>query len=823
MTRRFVLMTLAAGMMAVLAGCSVDTNLGGVKIPNARPDTRVAGQPPTLLEAGYAVEFHWTGADPDGKIAGYEWKISDNGFDGISPRDTLTEDPLTGAILHPWRFTSATDTIFFVLADQPGFPGDPAGDPRSFRSHSLFIRAVDDKGAKDPTPAYISFTSTTLVPTCRTVFGAGLGERYAKPVPPTVNIGWEGNDPDFDQKMPTRVRFLWKKALTLDGDPIDGRYSYEQNYQDVISFEDPEWSAWIPYKPLAEDRKVSFPMDPVHDNGQYYFFAVQVQDTAGAVSVDLGYQLQVANVQINSHSFRPAVYLDEPFLGPGNQTEEVAAGQPINFSWTADASAYGGRIVSFRHGWDLTSPDDPADPGWAVPPGLSEQNMFDRERAFQEGVHTFYLRVEDDSHQVTVFTRVIKVVPYVDPTFQRPLLILDQVVDHLVQNWPDREGNPRNSEDYRNAYWRFLDDIRGGVAGIEWSKDWKDHTQMVEYSDVVQYRAVLCYAQYNDSQLMFQDFRPDRFGNDKFVWMTPYQRRGGNFFLVGGASMESFLPNLGNYALPIVFNSREVSLFVGSFELTVGFGTRELPDGTVVYRGPLMYPYAAAGISALDWTSPSSKYIYGRQVSVPRDRNVACVGLKGVTLDPEFKAHQGIGPGVVPDTLWTNEEIDWYDALAAAADTVRLPSLHFPFSKDEFVNANISPRTTPITEQECDWPDAPGGLCVEPMFRGIARMDWLRELKWRRGDVDWPHSEFEDKDLIDICGPMALNEYEGQPLSSAKTNGQTFGYFSYKLVADKPGNKADVFWGFDPYRFDPEGSRKAIRWVLSYFGISINQ
>ena len=83
MTRRFVLMTLAAGMMAVLAGCSVDTNLGGVKIPNARPDTRVAGQPPTLLEAGYAVEFHWTGADPDGKIAGYEWKISDNGFDGI--------------------------------------------------------------------------------------------------------------------------------------------------------------------------------------------------------------------------------------------------------------------------------------------------------------------------------------------------------------------------------------------------------------------------------------------------------------------------------------------------------------------------------------------------------------------------------------------------------------------------------------------------------------------------------------------------------------------------------------------------------------------
>ena len=43
-----------------------------------------------------------------------------------------------------------------------------------------------------------------------------------------------------------------------------------------------------------------------------------------------------------------------------------------------------------------------------------------------------------------------------------------------------------------------------------------------------------------------------------------------------------------------------------------------------------------------------------------------------------------------------------------------------------------------------------------------------------------------------------------------------------KMIADKPVRRADVFWGFDPYRFDTEDSRKAIRWVLQYFGLTIN-
>ena len=134
-------------LLGLAGGCSTDTEMNGVRVPNAAPDTRVTGQPPTLLEASYAVEFRWTGSDADGRIRGYQWKLSDNGTDGISPQDTLTVDPLTGAVLHPWNFTASTDSSFLVLADQPGFPGDVGidvevvarkwGIPRTFTRESV--------------------------------------------------------------------------------------------------------------------------------------------------------------------------------------------------------------------------------------------------------------------------------------------------------------------------------------------------------------------------------------------------------------------------------------------------------------------------------------------------------------------------------------------------------------------------------------------------------------------------------------------------------------------------------------------------------------
>lgn len=819
--------TVALLVLGLAGGCSTDTEMSGVRVPNASPDTRVTGQPPTLLEASYAVEFRWTGSDPDGRIKGFQWKLSDNGTDGISPQDTLTVDPLTGAEIHPWNFTAATDSTFLVLADQADFPGDSVA-PRSFRSHSLFIRAIDEEGAVDPTPAYISFTATTIVPTCRVDFPNLVGTS-ASAVPPTMNIGWEGQDSDYDLRTPTKVRYLWIPAVDDAGAFVTSRYQYEQTYHQMLSYDDPRWSPWLRYEADEKDRRVTIKDQVVNS---YYLFATQVQDTAGAVSVGFGYQREVAHLVARTGIYRPDITVFETYLPASSQSavsQTIAGGQPLNFSWTANADAYNGSIVSLRHGWDVVDPSDPNDPGWAVPPGLSEQNRKAAERSFNEGLHTFTLVVEDDADSdPTVITWTLRVVPFVEREFQLPLLVMDQLFDYRSTAWPSRDGRPLNDELYRNAYWHFLAEGIGGVADINWARDWKDHFVDVTYEDVVNYKAVLCYARVG-TQSVLGNFRPVR-GVEKYVWLTPYQEQGGNFMLVGASSLESFIEKVDNYMTPIVFATREdptYTIFGNSY--VAAFGTMTLPDGTIVYRGPRLYPYATAGIAALDWTSPASKTIYGRQFPQSVDRSRLCSGLKGLVLAPAFKENHLIGPGVIPDTMYTNPTIDWRDVAAAAVDTLSLLDQQaFVFDSDEFIDANLSPRATQITPQECAGDayansDVPNGMCVEPMFTGIARIDWMREEQWKRGRTDWPQSRYDDEMLDDGCGQLALTDWQGTPRSSARTNGKVFGFLSYKKVPTKQVKKADIYWGFDPYRFDQEGTRKAIRWALQYFGLQINQ
>lgn len=823
MTRRYTVLSLAillAALLMIAAGCSTESDLGGVRVPNSRPDTDITGQPPSLLEAGFVCQFNWKGYDVDGKIVGFQWKISNNGTDGISPRDTMTVDPISGAVVNPWRYTTANDSTFYVLADQPGFPNDPPGDPRSFRTHTIFIRAVDDKGAVDPSPAQMSFTSTTLLPECRVEFGENLISRNslnAKSIPRTLNVGWSGNDEDFELDMPVRARYLWVEAREPDsGDPIQLRTVYNEYRDELIDFYDPRWSEWIEYSDKPEERLTQFANLVDQET---WLFAVQVQDTAGAVSIGKNYQREVANFKVSSTSYVPTVTLDEVYLGRAvnnSPKDQLAAGQPLNFSWSANASSYAGNIVSYQHGWNVGDTGVVTDPGWAIGPGLSEQNRYAEERSFSSGgLNYFYLKVVDDSGTEVLYKWTLDVIPFVAYDDQLPLLVIDQVIDDNSGAWTDQQGIARDHSDYRNAYWNFLDDQ---VADFNWTDHFveQDESLQLEYADIVHYRALLVYAYHHQDQYYLGNFRPVA-DIDRFVSLTPYQRQGGNLFLVGARSLDSLLENKGNYWTPIVFDTRE-AMVDGYF---TSFGTKELPDGTEVDRGPLMYHYETAGIAALDWSATGNKYIYGRDTKAGQDRKPECVGIKRLYLDPAFKSQHLIGPGVLADTIATNPIIDWRDDIARQDGTLSLTSSRFVWTEDEFVDANISgTRLTPVIRQECE--NAPNNLCVEPMYRGISRFDWLREIRWSEGEASWPLSEYEAGELReDICGFFALASLDTLELSTARTNGRTFGWMSYKMVEDKESGKPDVYWGFDPYRFDEEDTQDAILWVLEYFGLDL--
>lgn len=815
--RVFTMLTLV-----LVVGCSTNTDLGGSAVPNSRPDTRVTGQPPTLLEAGFSVEFNWTGTDPDGRVVGYQWKISDNGLDGISPRDTLTVDPLTGAEINPWRFTSLTDSTFIVSADQAGFPGDPEGLERSFRTHSFFIRAIDEKGLVDPTPAQISFTSTTIVPTCYSEF-PGMTGGAAFLAPQTINLKYFGGDQDFESGIPTQVRFLQVDAEFDDGSgpqPIIAKSQYDDYVDELINFDDPNWTLWEEFAANEDERRISYSQG-VH--GKYYLFAIQVRDTAGAHSIGRNYSQQVLNYRVSENAFVPEIKITEYFLGEftGDRSFDIPSGQPLNFTWNANAEAYSGNIVSMRHGWDLADVDDVNDPGWSVPPGMADQNRFSEEKVFSQGQHFFWIQVEDDSGAVRVTNWEISIIPFVAREFQFNLAFVDQVMDENSGFWPNAQGSISYDDGiHRDEYWSFLSG-GSGVVGYSLDNDLFKDSDAFTYADLVSYKAVIITARTASAQRVFSGFRADS-GVDKFVWLSPYQEFGGNVFLVGNRSMESFL-EVRDYMVPIVFESTLEFYTLNDNQYIAGFGEKRTNSGEMIPRGPLMYPFATVGISALDWNVPLAKNIYGRPFAASVDRSARCSGLKEIRLVEEFRAEHLISSGTIASSIGTNPLIDWRDPMVDAGLDTML-SLEYPFVAEEFVDAMIAERPASLVIQDCVGGYL--GKCIEPMFTGVTRIDWMRETIWENGNETWPQSQYNSTELDEICGAVSLTTYLGEdgssmPKATALANGKNYGYLSYKTITDKPGGKADVYWGFDPFRFDRTEGRKAVLWVMEHFGLPL--
>ncbi len=838
-----------ASAMLLVGGCGPSTDLSGTPIPNSLPDTRVTARPPDVLEAGFVVEFYWTGDDSDGRIAGYQWKMSDNGTDGISLQDTLTYDPATGDTLNPWVFTASTDSTFLVTADMSDFPGDPEGYDRSWQTHSFWVRAVDEDGGVDPTPAYVSFNATTLLPTVTVTGPLGIrGQDEGVGMPSTVTFLFDGEDSDFETGTPTSVRYLWKRAIMPSGEYANTRPEFEREIEHLVAFDDSLWSNWIPYDTNDDERRISLPNQPSTDgNGEqiYYLFAVQARDTAGAVSVGRGYGSEVANVYIQS-GLAPFLRINEPFLGEftgagPNLTAslDIAAGQELNVSWTADAGDYAGEIVSFRYGWDVTDVTDPNDPNWALPPGNSPQHRRAAPISFASGAHTLTIQVLDNSDQMTRYVLNLNVVPVPDPQQQLPLLLVDDVLDSESNAWPSPGGQPLDRDEFRDQFWLAALEGPGGVAGFQPGVHVIDtEDDLLEYREVVNYRSLVWATKWVSipNSAIAEQFRPtvtEAAGDqDKYVWLTPYQDSVGNLLLAGSQALGAFLAE-SPYELPIVFQSREGNEFSGyglvnNITVRSGFGERERPDGTTVRVGLTRYPYETVGISTLDYMSPAQSYYeYGEGRLARARRRNACAAMKALIIDPDFKANYMPGGNVFPDTIWTEESIDWWDdpyqPTPGGAPANDVLNVSYIWSNDEFYNADVVQRGTNWDPQASPDFDCGGGLCVEPMFRSLARFDWVRDERLTDDPQDtWPDGYYGGQGqlmLDDVCGDNAL-EFGN---TTAKTNDQVVAFIARKTAPQKPSQAGDVILGFDPYRFDNDNMIDVVRWVLGeHFGLSMN-
>ena len=101
-----------------------DDNCNDIPIRNKPPETWLSASIVEKSENHRRIHFYWDGWDIDGTIISYQW--------AISVLDTILE----------WRTIYRQDSIF-VFASDPELP----------ISQRFDIRAIDDDGMMDPSPA----------------------------------------------------------------------------------------------------------------------------------------------------------------------------------------------------------------------------------------------------------------------------------------------------------------------------------------------------------------------------------------------------------------------------------------------------------------------------------------------------------------------------------------------------------------------------------------------------------------------------------------------------------------------------------------------
>jgi hypothetical protein len=757
---------------ASLSGCGEENGLIGESTPNNAPNTEVSATPPLLSGSSFQVEFSWIGSDLDGQVMGYEWRISNNGVDGIvDVGDTLTANL-------PWQFTTVTDSVFVVSAEMDSFPSDVADGnqtPQTYRywqTHTFFVRSVDDHGGVDPSPAEVSFTATTLAPTVNITLPASVPSNSCRTASQVMTFGWKGNDPDSITGEPTDVRYLLIPAKQVNGNCLTQAIFEDPAGKNWITAADPNWSEWVPYGALdGSGLRVTLPRK---DAGERFLFAVQTRDIAGAVTPTFRWNRNVRHVEVSSFIF-PTLIVSEPFLGTVTAVNtgtikpyDITPGQDLNFSWIATAEEYAGIIEAYRYGWDVTDPNNPNDPKWALPWGNGTAWRRASNR-FDEGTHFFTVQTRDNSGTLSRITYILTVVQTPPLEDQRPLLFVD---DWREINRPD----PIDSQ-WDDEWMRMID---GRVDGFVKSTDVLESsvdTQILTFETVAKYRGVIWFSNPDEFSFFHRVLAPESRLTPRYNWLEVYQAKIGNIFMVGpgvaGNTVETFSQG---WVYPLIFDA--------SASPPLGFGTRLSPDGTRTNVGLERWPYTAWCLESVDRIRPAIGFVYGEHDrSGVKIRSKNCDGIHVAELTAEFRDSYP----AAPEPPYSVRNLDPAPARKTQDSLYRVTA-------EEFFNVNGTSRTLSLFPRKCQ----------TSMFRMVSRRDYEEWYEALHPLEDIP--PLVPNDSLD-CLPILRGStpFNLAPIAIASTV-----YSEGKRVR----GSQDFLWGFHPLNFELDDVQAALHWIL---------
>jgi len=120
---------------------------------NLPPETVITGAPAESTQSFYQIHVFWHGEDPDGLVDHFEYSVTD------SNKTPGEDDPNFSGYFQ----TTRTDSVFRMTANKPQILG-----------HRFYVRAVDNEGKTDPTPAWTYFLAFDTNPP-EVVFHLGVG------------------------------------------------------------------------------------------------------------------------------------------------------------------------------------------------------------------------------------------------------------------------------------------------------------------------------------------------------------------------------------------------------------------------------------------------------------------------------------------------------------------------------------------------------------------------------------------------------------------------------------------------------------------------
>jgi len=282
MMKPTTLLCMALGLIILLSGCGLIEPKDSELKENLVPETVLTAMPPDVYD--HTVTFNWRGEDSDGIILYFETRVDE------------------GAWVHTTR---SDTTIVFGVADDA--------------MHSFEVRAYDDDGDVDPTPASRSFTATSIAP--ETVLMVAPAESAL--VGPAITIELNAEDPDDKS-------FMW-------------RYRLDDNEQ---------WSEWTADSAFAFAQPSIVPGALGILSVGFHTFYGQVRDAAGIIDpTPASVLFQVGEGTQPTTSLTLCQIDGRETYTDYSMFTNVDNENAVHFEVSSSAAAYNGVLAGYSYIW----------------------------------------------------------------------------------------------------------------------------------------------------------------------------------------------------------------------------------------------------------------------------------------------------------------------------------------------------------------------------------------------------------------------------------------------------------------------------------------